>query len=89
MRALEWPKTTFECVAQAHVAGVIHQMLVGKDDAGKYIYPHFEHVRDRVKEEALRRARAPELSTSPTSNLLSLFVAAAWAEYASQLDGRL
>lgn len=89
MYALEWSKTTFECVARAHVAARVRRMLLEKNEEGEYCYSHFGDIQDRAKEEALRGARNRKFSTSPTSNLLTQFVTAAWAEAVERLDGRL
>jgi alanyl-tRNA synthetase len=73
--ALSWSKGLFEMTAKAAVA---RQMIHWFNHGGTYS----GWVEEATK-EALRKARSPSMSTSPTSNLMETYIAAAWADAVS------
>lgn len=72
--ALSWSKGLFEVAANAKVA---RQMIYWFEQGGTY-----EGWVEEARKEALRMARSPSMSTSPTSNLMDSYTAAAWADAA-------
>jgi len=75
--AFEWADPVIEKIAKARVATILAAIL---DERG--FGPGLER---RAREEALRGARWPASSTSPTSNRMNQAVTAAWANYAELL----
>jgi hypothetical protein len=73
--ALSWSKGLFEVTAKAKVA----REMIFWFEAGRT----YEGWIVNAQEEALRMARSPAMSTSPTSNLMETYIAAAWADAAS------
>jgi hypothetical protein len=74
--ALSWSKDVFVASAKACVA----KELVSMFEAGAT----FEEWQEEARRNALRMARNPSMSTSPTSNLVDMCVGAAWAEAAEE-----
>lgn len=72
--ALSWSKGLFELAGKAKVA---RQMIYWFEQGGTY-----EGWVEEARKEALRMARSPAMSTSPTSNLMDSYTAAAWADAA-------
>ena len=73
--ALSWSKGLFEVTAKAKVA----REMIFWFEAGRT----YEGWIVNAQEEALRMARSPAMSTSPTSNLMETYIAAVWADAAS------
>jgi hypothetical protein len=73
--ALSWSKGLFELTAKAAVA---KEMTYWFTLGGTY-----EGWVENAQSEALRKARSPAMSTSPTSNLMDTYIAAAWADAVS------
>jgi hypothetical protein len=73
--ALSWSKGLFEMTAKAEVA---RQMIHWFNQGGT-----FSGWVEEATKEALRKARSPSMSTSPTSNLMETYIAAAWADAVS------
>jgi hypothetical protein len=74
--ALSWSKDVFDASAKAAVA----KDLVGAFEAGVT----FEEWQEEARLNAMRMARSPAMSTSPTSNLVDTYLCAAWADAASE-----
>jgi hypothetical protein len=74
--ALSWSKDVFDASAKAAVA----KELVKAFEAGAT----FEEWQEEARRNAMRMARNPSMSTSPTSNLVDTYVCAAWADAASE-----
>ena len=74
--ALSWSKDVFDASAKAAVA----KELVKAFEAGAT----FEEWQEEARRNAMRMARNPSMSTSPTSNLVDMCVCAAWADAASE-----
>lgn len=72
--ALSWSKGLFVLVAEAVVA---REMVNWFERGGT-----FEGWVTHATKTALAKGRSPSMSTSPTSNLMDTFVAAAWADVA-------
>jgi len=73
--ALSWSKSLFEVVGKATVA---KEMVKWFENGATY-----EGWVENAQSEALRKARSPAMSTSPTSNLMETYIAAAWADAVS------
>jgi hypothetical protein len=73
--ALSWSKGLFELTAKASVA---KEMIYWFTLGGTY-----EGWMEKAQSEALRKARSPSMSTSPTSNLMETYIGAAWADLVS------
>lgn len=73
--ALSWSKGLFEMTAKASVA---REMINWFNRGGT-----FSGWVEEATKEALRKARSPSMSTSPTSNLMGTYIAAAWADAVS------
>ena len=78
--ALSWGTRSFEHAAKLKVA---QWLRTGVIEAGATL----EALRSEATREAMRGARSPERSTSPTSNLMSQCMTAAWAEMVERLSG--
>lgn len=74
--ALSWSKDVFEISAKAAVA----KELLKAFEMGAT----FEEWQEEARRNAMRLARNPSMSTSPTSNLVDTYVCAAWADAASE-----
>lgn len=74
--ALSWSKEVFEKSARASVA----KELLKAFEMGAT----FEEWQEEARRNAMRMARHPAMSTSPTSNLVDTYVCAAWADAASE-----
>lgn len=74
--ALSWSKDVFAVSANAAVA----KELLKAFAAGATL----EEWKEEARRNALRMARNPSMSTSPTSNLVDTYVCAAWADAASE-----
>jgi hypothetical protein len=74
--ALSWSKDVFETSAKAAVA----KELLRAFEMGAT----FEEWQEEARRNAMRLARNPSMSTSPTSNLVDTYVCAAWADAASE-----
>jgi hypothetical protein len=72
--ALSWSKGLFELSGKAVVA---HEMI-NWFEHGATFKEWLEHATD----QAIGKARSPSMSTSPTSNLMDTYIAAAWADAA-------
>jgi hypothetical protein len=74
--ALSWSKDVFAASAKGAVAReLIKAFAVGAT---------FEEWKEEARRNALRLARNPAMSTSPTSNLMDAYLGAAWAEAADE-----
>jgi len=74
--ALSWSKDVFETSAKAAIA----KELLKAFEMGAT----FEEWQEEARRNAMRMARNPSMSTSPTSNLVDMCVCAAWADAASE-----
>lgn len=74
--ALSWSKDVFVVSANAAVA----KELLKAFAAGATL----EEWKEEARRNALRMARNPSMSTSPTSNLVDMYVGAAWADAADE-----
>lgn len=74
--ALSWSKDVFAVSANAAVA----KELLKAFAAGATL----EEWKEEARRNALRMARNPSMSTSPTSNLVDAYLGAAWAEAADE-----
>jgi hypothetical protein len=73
--ALSWSKGMFEVAGKAAVS----REMIGWFEHGETYTAWIEYA----TKEALRRTRSPSMSTSPTSNLMDTYIAAAWADAAN------
>jgi hypothetical protein len=74
--ALSWSKDVFSVCAKAAVA----KELLKAFEMGAT----FEEWQEEARRNAMRLARNPSMSTSPTSNLVDTYICAAWADAASE-----
>jgi hypothetical protein len=74
--ALSWSKDVFAISAKAAVA----RALISAFEGGIT----FEEWKEEARLNALRMARNPSMSSSPTSNLMDIYLGAAWAEVAGE-----
>lgn len=72
--ALSWSKDVFAASAK----GAVARELMNAFAAGAT----YEEWKEEARRNALRMARNPAMSTSPTSNLMDAYLGAAWAEAA-------
>jgi uncharacterized protein with von Willebrand factor type A (vWA) domain len=72
--ALQWSKSVFELSAEAAVAREMVEFFENGQTYSEWM--------KAANTEALRKARSPAMSTSPTSNLVDTYLAAAWADAA-------
>lgn len=100
--ALEWSREAFEVAAREKVANVVLQILnqekfqrPGPDPDGEPAYyepsavERLAYLTKHVEYEAMRGARWPSFSTSPTSNLTGIYQTSAWASVLASLKGIL
>jgi len=78
--ALSWSKEFFEKSAKEEV----YKVVLAHWERGAT----FEEAKEMLTAEALRRARWPEQSTSPTSNFQKQCVSAAYADFAADFDNK-
>lgn len=86
---LEWAQGAFTTGCKLTVAREALAWLSEDDprieDPEEAAAASIETLQDRAQKEALRGARFPSFSTSPTSNLTSTLMASEWAELAEDL----
>lgn len=74
--ALSWSKDVFAAAAR----GAVARELINAFAAGATL----EEWKEEARRNALRMARNPAMSTSPTSNLMDTYLGAAWADAAEE-----
>jgi hypothetical protein len=80
--ALSWGLTAFQSAARLKVANMLVEAFTSREGAHEYTVANaVGHLTDRV----MSKARYPAQSTSPTSNLMEQYEAAAYAEALDEL----
>jgi len=80
--ALSWGLTAFQSAARLKVANMLVEAFSPREGAHEYTVANaVGHLTDRV----MSKARYPAQSTSPTSNLMEQYEAAAYAEALDEL----
>ena len=80
--ALSWGLTAFQAAARLKVANMLVEAFSPREGAHEYTVANaVSHLTDRV----MGLARYPAQSTSPTSNLMEQYEAAAYAEALDEL----
>lgn len=75
--ALSWSKDVFEVSAKGFVA---RELFAAFEYGASY-----EEWKKEASRNALRMTRNPSMSTSPTSNLMDVYLAAAWADASAEM----
>jgi hypothetical protein len=80
--ALTWGLNAFQAAARLQVAQMLVYGFTPKEGSPVYTV---EQARDFLTDRVLNKARWPAQSTSPTSNLMEQYEAAAYAEALDEL----
>lgn len=93
LRALEWSADTFKKAAEFEAASIVkimydHQLEQRKNEQylAKTDLQILESIRDRFREEVIRKAKWPDRSSSVPSNEVSIYLNSAKAEWLETLD---